>query len=53
MAASIDLLLTEIARHGARLVIENDAVTLKGDLPAPLLKRLHRQRRRLRGSGLL
>ena len=47
MRPSLNALLADLARHGARLTLENGRVGVQGDLPPELLLRLHRYRRDL------
>lgn len=47
MRPALTALLTDLARHGASLTLENGRVGVQGDLPPHLLLRLHRFRRDL------
>jgi trehalose-6-phosphate synthase len=44
---SLRLLVDEVNRRGGRLEIQDSVVHVQGDLPAPLLLKLHRHRRHI------
>ena len=44
---SLRLLIEEVNRRGGRLEIQDRVVRVRGDLPAPLLLKLHRNRRHI------
>ena len=44
---SLRLLIDEVNRRGGRLEVQDSVVHVQGDLPAPLLLKLHRHRRHI------
>ncbi|MGF7205652.1 hypothetical protein GGE65_000210 [Skermanella aerolata] len=44
---SLRLLIEEVNRRGGRLEVQDSMVRVRGDLPAPLLLKLHRNRRHI------
>jgi hypothetical protein len=44
---SLRLLIDEVNRRGGSLEVQDSVVHVRGDLPAPLLLKLHRHRRHI------
>jgi hypothetical protein len=44
---SLRQLIDQVARHGGRLELQGGGLRVEGDLPADLLLKVHRHRRRI------